>query len=431
MGGRAQRKKTDVTPLTAPAHPSTFVTYVTESGSDVLRRSKVTSRHHVRTRTTAVLGSLALATAAAGCSSSVANDSEGTIKVGVVWPFNGANSDYGPDGLAGAELALKQAGKKVGGRPVEIVKANEDVLDPSKTLTEVKRLVQQEGVSIMLGPVFGSSQQAVDSYLRTSGVMYFVPYGATKELGGTGHAISWPTLDTEFSTPLGDYLAKKLRYKSIATVGADYVYGHNVLSGATREFKKNGGKVAQQQWVPLGTTDLMPYASHLRKNVDALVMWLVPQDAATFVKDLRSLGVDIPIVFVNGIFDPTFQSIGSKIEGSLGVVDWSSALPNKANKRFVSAFRKSHDGKYPNTNNAAGYTDMQLALETVKKTKGSTAFEDMTTAVRQIRPNTIYGPGYLDKDYFGVTTRSIVKATKKDGRYIWQPVKTYRSVPNK
>lgn len=409
---------------------SSFVRHVTESGSQVFRPSKAASRHSTRKRASAVLGSVALAVAAAGCSTSEANDSTGPIKVGVVWPFNGANSDYGPDGLAGAELALKQAGKKVAGRPVEIVKANEDVLDPSKTLTEVKRLVQQEGVSIMLGPVFGSSQQAVDSYLRTSSVMYFVPYGTTKELGGSGHAISWPTLDTAFSTPLGSYLSKNLGYKSIATVGADYVYGHNVLAGATRAFKKSGGKVTQQQWVPLGTTDLMPYASHLKKNVDALVMWLVPQDTATFVKDLRSLGVDIPIVFVNGIFDPTFQSIGSKVEGSLGVVDWSSALPNKANKRFVSAFRKSHKGRYPNTNNAAGYTDMQLALKTIKKANGSTAFDDLTKAVRQIRPDTVYGPGHINKDYFGVTTRSIVKATKKGDRYVWQPVKTYRNVPN-
>lgn len=356
-------------------------------------------------------------------------ESEGPIKVGILWPFSGANSDYGPDGLAGAKLALDEAGMEVNGREIELVKANEDVLDPSKTLAEVKRLVQQENVSVMLGPVFGSSQQAVDSYLRTNDVMYFVPFGTTEELGGSGNAISWPTLDTRFSSPLGKYMADELGYDKIATVGADYVYGHNSLKGATSEFKKAGGEVIQDQWVPLGTTDLMPYVTHLDTDADALVMWLVPQDAATFVKDLRSIGVDMPIIFVNGIFDPTFQSIGPQVEGSLGLVDWSLGLKNEANQQFVKAYKKANDGDVPTTKSAAGYTDALLALETIKKAE-STDFEDLKKAVRAVDVDTPYGPGNIDDNYFGVTNRYIVESKKVGDRYVWEPVKTFENVPN-
>lgn len=377
-----------------------------------------------------VLALILCLAATAACSGAGSGSSSGPIKVGILWPFNGAYSNYGPDGLAGAKLALQEAGMSVAGRKIELVQGNEDVLDPSNTLSEAKRLVQQDGVTVMLGPVFGSSQQAVAPYFKTNNVMSFVPFGATKELGGTGNTISWPTLDTSFSTPLGDYLTNTLHYKTIATIAPDYVYGHNVLKGATDTFTKAGGKVVQQQWVPLGTTDLLPYASHLNRNADALVMWLVPQDAATFVKDFRSLGLKMPIIFVNGVFDPTFQTMGGQIQGSYGVVDWSSALKNPANEKFVAEFAKANQGQVPDTISAAGYVDMQLALATLKESKGSTSFDDLKKAVLKVNLDTPYGPARIDSNYFGVTDRTIVKATREGNRWVWAPVKTYTSVQN-
>lgn len=372
----------------------------------------------------------ACAALVAACSGTAGSTSSGPIKIGILWPFNGAYSNYGPDGLAGAQLALQQAGGSVNGRKVEIVQGNENVLDPSTTLTEAQRLVQQQGVSVMLGPVFGSSQNAVQPYLKANNVMTFVPFGATKELGGTGNVVSWPALDTSFSTPLGGYLANTLHYKTIATVAPDYVYGHDVLAGVTKTFTQAGGQVIQQQWVPLGTTDLISYVTNLNKSADALVMWLVPSDEATFVKDFRSLGLKIPIVFVNGVFDPTFQSMGSAIQGSYGIVDWSSGLTNAANQQFVAAFQKANNGQVPDTINAAAYVDMQLALAAIKEAHGSTAFSDLKAAVTKVKLETPYGPGSIDSNYFGVTDRTIVRATQEGGRWVWKPVQTYTAVPN-
>lgn len=387
-----------------------------------------TPRRRLLALALAVVVALALTSA---CSSGTgASDDSGPLKVGILWPFNGAYSNYGPDGLAGTQLALQEAGMKVSGRTIELVKGSEDVLDPANTLREAKRLVQQEGVTIMIGPVFGSSQQAVAAYFKTTNVMAFVPFGNTKELAGRGNFIGWPTLDTSFSTPLGGYMADQLHYKSIATLAPDYVYGHNVLVGATQTFTQAGGKVVQQQWVPLGTTDLLPYASNLDRNADALVMWLVPQDAASFVKSFRSLGIKMPIIFVNGVFDPTFQSMGSDIVDSLGIVDWSAGLTNAANKTFAADFAKANKGQVPNNQNAAAYVDTKLALATIEKAGGSTSFEELKKAVTQVKLDTPYGPGHIDENFLGVTSRTIVKAVHQGSRYVWEPVKTFDNVPN-
>lgn len=366
----------------------------------------------------------------AAASTSSRTQSSGPVKLGIVWPFSGADSNYGPDGLAGAKLALQQAGYKVDGKKIELIKANEDVLNPANTLTQVQQLVQQDGVHIILGPVFGSSQQAVAPYLRANNVMSFVPYGATKELGGTGNTISWPSLDTSFAAPLGGYLANTLHYKSIDVVTADYVYGQDLMQGVTSTFKQAGGSVVQQQAVPLSATDILPYATNLNRKADALVMWLVPQTEATFVQDFRNLGIKMPIIFVNGMFDPTFQSAGPLISGSYGIVDWSLALKNPTNVSFVSAFEAANHGQAPDNSNAAAYVDTELALAAIKAAHGSTNFAKLKQAILNVHMDTPYGPASIDKNFFGVTDRTIVKAEKVGNRWEWVPVKTFTSVPN-
>jgi branched-chain amino acid transport system substrate-binding protein len=375
---------------------------------------------------------IAVALSAGACSAAGSWQSPTSpIKIGLLWPFNGEDSNYGPDGLAGAQLALHQTDMKIGGHPVKLIKANEDVGDPSKTLANTKRLVERDGVSLIIGPVFGSSQQAIAPFLEETGVMSLVPYGASKELGGSGHFISWPSLDTRYSTPLGDFLSKRLGYHEIATISADYVYGHNVIKGAVQRFKADGGSVAQQQWVPLGTSDLLPYATHLDKNVDALVMWLTPQHVTTFMKAYNGLHINVPVIFVNGIFDPTFQSTGARVKGSYGLLGWSAALNNPANEKFVAAFRKANNGQYPDNNNVAAYVDTKLALATLEATRGSTSFDDLKRAVKTVHLDTPYGPGSVGSNFFGVTDRYVVKAVQRpDGRYVWKPVQKYTHVTN-
>lgn len=374
---------------------------------------------------------LVIALVAAGCGGSEKKSgSGGTIKVGLLWPFNGFASNYGPDGKAGVELALKQAGMEVGDKKIQLVTANENVLDPSQTLQAAKKLVQQDGAEVVLGPVFGSSQQAVGRYFASRKVLSIVPYTATRELAQTGTYVSWPSLDTNFATPLGDYLYDKLGYRSIATLAPDYVYGKNLIEGAVKPFVAAGGKVAQSQKVPLGTTDLLPYASHLSRNVDALVMWLVPQDAASFVKAYKSLRIKVPLIMINGIFDPTFQEIGSQVEGTLGLMDWSLGIKNAENTKFVSEFRKANNDTAPNNNNAAAFANAQIMLAALEKSGGSTNVDELRKALQSIEVQTPYGPAKFDKLLAGVTSRTVVKATREsDGHYVWAPVETFDFVP--
>lgn len=355
-----------------------------------------------------------------------ANDNE--IVIGLVAPTSGFAADYGPEAAQGVELALDKFGSEAGGEKVSVVKVNEDVLDPSQTLERVKKLVESDGADVVVGPIFGSSQQAVSAYLDQQGVPMFTLLGGDVALaGGDGSGFIWPGADKKTAAPLGTYAAEELGYKKIATLGPDYAYGQNAIAGVADAFKSAGGEVSQQQWVPLGTTDMLQYATKLDQDVDALAMWLVPNDAAAFVREYRNLGIKVPLLMFQGVFDPTYQSIGDELSGEIGLNEYNHLLDYPEN----AAFTKAYDAKYhgiPNQTVAFAYTVTDIFLTGADETDGDTSVKALREELDGKVFDTVIGPASYDADGVAASNRTVVKAIKDGSRYEWEPVKTYENV---
>lgn len=373
----------------------------------------------------AVLGVVVLlGTAACGGS----DEKAGEITVGVLAPQTGFAANYGPEVQQGVDLALAQLGADE--LTVKIVTADEDVLDASQTLERLKKLVETDGAQIVLGPIFGSTQQAVAPYLSQEGIPWFSMLGASQELAGEGgSAFIWPGADELTAGPLGEYAASDLKYKRIATLAPDYAYGHAVIDGAVEQFEAAGGEVVQQQWVPLGTTDMLQYATNMDKSVDAVLMWLVPTDAASFVREYRNLGLKMPLLMHLGIFDPTFQEVGNLLVGEIGLNEYNPHLDNEKNKAFVSAYQAAGNSGVPNQTTAFAYTVMNVIAKAVQESGGDTSVDALRKALGGVALDTVIGPAQYTADGIASSPRVIVKAAKgADGTYVWEPLKTYENI---
>lgn len=366
----------------------------------------------------------------AGCS---ANDQgsggrDGEVIIGLVAPTSGFAADYGPEAAQGLELALEEAKNQAGGSSIKVVKVDEDVLDSSQTLERVKKLVESDGADIVVGPIFGSNQQAISAYLTQQGVPMFTMLGGDAELAGENSAFIWPAADKLTAAPLGQYAAEDLGYQKIATLGPDYAYGRNSVGGAAKAFEEAGGEVVQQQWVPLGTTDMLQYATALDKSVDALVMWLVPTDAAAFVREYRNLGIKVPLLMFQGIFDPTYQQVGGQLQGEIGLNEYNHLLDNPANKAFTAAYATKYDGGIPNQTTAFAYVVGRNVVTALEETKGDTSVEALRKALDGLELETVIGKASYDEDGVAASNRTVVKATKMGNRFEWEPLKTYENV---
>jgi len=84
----------------------------------------------------------------AGC-----GDDEEPLRVGVLVECTGILKAFDDATFAGAELPIKQRDGRAGGRPVELVKGCVEIGSTTPLITETRRLIEDEGVDVVVGPV--------------------------------------------------------------------------------------------------------------------------------------------------------------------------------------------------------------------------------------------------------------------------------------
>src|SRR5215207_3545483 len=109
------------------------------------------------------------------------------LKIGVLATLEGVLTTLGEDSLRGLEVAMRQANRKAGGRDIEIITFATNA-SPDSAIRGARKLVEQDKVDILLGPVSGSEGIAIRDYSKTQPQTTFV--------NGTSGA-----LETTYVTP--------------------------------------------------------------------------------------------------------------------------------------------------------------------------------------------------------------------------------------
>ena len=75
--------------------------------------------------------------------------------------------------MRGADLALKERDGMAGGKKIEIIKASSDA-KPDEAVNATRKLVEQDKVEIMVGPLSGGEGIAVKDYSKTQPHVTFI-----------------------------------------------------------------------------------------------------------------------------------------------------------------------------------------------------------------------------------------------------------------
>ena len=185
---------------------------------------------------------------------------EDTIKVGLLATLEGPFTVLGQDGMRGAELALKEANYTAGGKKIEIVKGSSDA-SPDSAVKAARKLVEQDGVKILVGPLSGDEGLAVKDYAKTKPDVTFV--NGTSAAQDTTlrdpapNFFRFSTDGAQWMAGLGDYVYNDKNYKKVVTVAEDYSFPYTQVFGFMAEFCKAGGHVPKKFWVPIGNKDYL------------------------------------------------------------------------------------------------------------------------------------------------------------------------------
>ncbi len=244
------------------------------------------------------------------------------LKIGVLATLEGTYTALGEDGVRGLKTALAEIDNKIGGREVELVIGPTDA-SPDSAVRAARKIVEQDGVDIVIGPLSGSEGIAIRDYSKTQPDVTFLNgiSGAqeTTYVEPSENFFRFNMDGAQWSAGLGDYIYNEKGYRSIATIGEDYSFVYTQVFGLVTEFCAAGGEVTERLWVPLGTKDFGSIIAALPDDVDAIYLGLGGGDAVNFLNQYQQAGGDAQLIGGTIMVDGTvLNSKGSAKDALIG-----------------------------------------------------------------------------------------------------------------
>jgi ABC-type branched-subunit amino acid transport system substrate-binding protein len=272
------------------------------------------------------------------------------LKVGVLATLEGTYTVLGEDGVRGFQLALAQRGGKVAGREVEVVTVSTDA-SPDSAVRGVRKLVEQDKVDLVIGPLSGSEGIAVKQYAKSQPQMTFIngASGAqeTTYVDPAPNFFRFNSDGAQMSAGLGTYILKNKGWKRIATVGEDYSFVYTQIFGLAVEYCGAGGVITERLWVPLGTKDFASIIAALPDNVDAIYLGLGGGDAVNFLNQYQQAGGSANLIGGSIMVDQTVLSSKGRAKEALKGTPSSGPQADTSPDPKWQAFVKAYQTTFP------------------------------------------------------------------------------------
>ena len=381
---------------------------------------------------------LAASVAASFALAPLAGAQQGPIRIGVLAPVTGPLATPGKDMVEGWKLFWEQNKHTAGGRKVEYVVAD-TTCNPDQALTQARRLVHQEKVHFLVGPLCGHEGPAVAQVSKETGVPLVM------DAAGADNVTKWERTPTVVRTalsasqighPWGEYLYNDLKLRNVTFIGQDYTFGHEVTLGAVRSFTEAGGKVARIIWNPIGTKDYGPTISAIPADTDGVSAVVVGADRVRLFEAWFNFGMDKKKKIYGGYWmqEDALPQFDDRAVGMIGnALNYAAGIKTPENEAFVNAFAKSYK-RLPSWFGESAYTAGLWTKTAIDSIKGKV--EDREAFLKAMRSASIKAPrGPLKLDAFDNPIQNVyvskiekVKHPVVGDVLINVPVKTYEGV---
>jgi branched-chain amino acid transport system substrate-binding protein len=334
--------------------------------------------------------------------------------------------------MRGAELAVRQRGGTVAGRKIEIIKASSDA-KPDVAVNATRKLVEQDKVDIMVGPLSGGEGIAVKDYSRTQPQVTFINGGS----GAQGTTLVNPSPNFfRFNTDGGQWMvglgkeALKRGYKKVMVIAEDYAFPYSQVQGFMAEYCREGGRVPVKAWVPLGGKDYSSVIARVPNDVDALVVVLGGADAVNFLTQYESAGGDKPMIGGSiTVSQDVLNYRGKRRDSLVGTIAGSpiaDAYDAPEWKSFVADYKKNFPDGYPSPSLFAlvYYMNMKAALDGLEAVNGdlSDGHKKYREALSKLVLKTPTGEVRLDSNRQAIGTTFITEVVKDDKGNLYNKV---------
>jgi branched-chain amino acid transport system substrate-binding protein len=305
-----------------------------------------------------------------------------TIKIGFVSTFSGPTAVIGNDMRNSFELALDHLGRKMGGKPVEVI-YEDDGQKPDVGKQKTEKLVQSDHVDFVAGYIWSNVLLASLKTAVDSQTFLISANAGPSQLAGelcSPYVFSTSWQNDQTPQAMGLYMNQK-GVKSVFLIGPNYAAGKDMLAGVKTTFK---GQVVGEEYTVWPTQ--LDFSAELTKarnsGAESIFVFYPGAAGVQFLNQYAQAGIKekMPLYTAFTIDELSLPLQKDNAIGVPGAQEWVNDLPGEQNKKFVADYRKKYTGLRPTYYGAQAYDAAQLINSAVVAVNGDTSKKEAMKA---------------------------------------------------
>ncbi len=366
----------------------------------------------------------------------LAQDKPAELKVGISTFTSGAASVFGVPAKAAAELLIAEINAAGGIGGVKVVPSFMDEgVGGDKLLSEYRRLVQEQGVRVMLSAISSGNCNIVAPVAEDLKVLNIAWDCGTEKLLETKRykyvVRTQANATTEMLATVMYLLKTRPDFKTVAVVNQDYAWGRDsweIFSTALKNFKPDV-RVVAEMFPKLGASDFSTEISRLQAlKPDVVLTTSWGGDLDTFVRQAGQRGLfKQGTTFVMPLLESSLERLGDAvpdgiIAGARGDHYWAhpETKDDPKHKAFVEKFRAKTNAYpiYPAYHMAQGLFGLKTGVEAAMKANGGKwpTTEQTAEAMRTMKFK-VYGREITMREDGQGLEAQLLGVTKRNAKY--------------
>ncbi len=292
---------------------------------------------------------------------------ENVIRIGAAGPMTGDQSKMGVDLRNSVELAVAEWNEKGGvlGKKIVLLPAD-DQADPKQAVSIANKLINQKAVAIV-GHWNSSCSIPASTYYHDANIVMITPATTNPRLTlqGFKNVFRVCGTDDQQGKVAAEFVLKTLQPEKIAIIHDKTAYGQ----GLAEYFKKALGdrvKVVYYGGIIQRDPDYKAVLTTIKQKAPELYFFggIYPE-AGRLVRQAKEIGMNIPMITGDGVYDPTFINIaGKSAEGTYVTFGAEpEGLPS------AKSFKDKYKAKYgaPGPYSIYAYDAANIVLTAIEK----------------------------------------------------------------
>lgn len=358
------------------------------------------------------------------------------VKIGMSVPMSGAGAAYGV--LSTASKAVFDQVNEAGGvemgdgkkRKITLL-AEDDAYDPAKTVSNMKKLVEQDGVFAMYSILGTSPNLAIADYAKGKEVPVLYSQTGTDEFMKMHGENNWiigylPQYEFEAKV-MAKYVLDNKPDGKVAILFQNDGFGKGMVANFKKEFEGTGVTIVSEQGYEQSGGSIDSQIVNMQSSgADVFLNYATGTFMTQSLKKKGELGWSPLTLLTSGSSDASTLVAPAGATGTTGALTfkWAKdptnpALAEDADVKTWKEFASGHGLKPENGIAASGWMTSNLMVKTLEETEGCTR-QDLLDAAYGLSDVTI--PGLLEgvkismsEDYPYVLTQ--VQMQKFDGSH--------------